>query len=43
MLYNTLYAVMTVVESVQATGGFIVMCFVVSTLVVMFDNAQKEF
>jgi hypothetical protein len=43
MLYNTLYAVMTVLESAQAAGGWVVAFFVVTTLVVMFDNSQKEF
>jgi hypothetical protein len=43
MIYNALYAVMTVVDTVESTGGLIVAFFLVATLAAMFDNAQKEF
>jgi hypothetical protein len=41
MLYNTLYAVMTVVQGIEATSGLIIMGFAIATLASWFDMTSK--
>ena len=41
MVHNMLYAVMTVVQGIEATGGLIIMLFAIATLASWFDMGSK--